>query len=541
MNVFSKVVIYSLGTSLMFPSCSIEKKEVKKRPNILFAISDDQSFAHTSFAGSRFVNTPGFDRVASEGIYFTNCYAGSPGSAPSRSSLVTGRYHWQNEQSGQHASSWLKKYVPFVDLLDKNGYYTGFTGKGVAPFQYAGNDEDSLWRKENAAGIAYNFYKYRKNDPSDERTAGGIGNTNYYANFCDFIEKKPENQPFFFWYGATEPHRAYEKDSWMRHGKKLEDVDVPEFLPDDDVIKGDMLDYAVEIEWFDLHLTRILNHLDSIGELDNTIVIVTSDNGMPFPRAKANCFEYGVHVPLAIRYPEGFPGKRTVEDPISFADFAPTFLELTKTSPEGMMPISGKSFVHILRSKRSGVVDKTKKYIFAGRERHSCSRWENLGYPQRAIRSTDFLFIWNMRPERWPAGAPQALKPGTENELQPMFGIDENGKHVSEWAFTDVDASPSKSFLVKNYANPVIRKYFDLAFDIRIENELYDIKNDPFCLNNLIGKPEYKEVEDEMKSALQQELVKSNDPRVTGSDPEIFESYIRYSPMRYFPKPEWAK
>ncbi|WP_373518985.1 sulfatase-like hydrolase/transferase, partial [Pricia sp.] len=84
-----------------------------RRPNILFAISDDQSFFHSSFAGSPFVNTPGFDRIAREGVYFTNCYAGSPGCAPSRSALITGRHHWQNEQSGQHASSWMKKYVPF--------------------------------------------------------------------------------------------------------------------------------------------------------------------------------------------------------------------------------------------------------------------------------------------------------------------------------------------------------------------------------------------------------------------------------------------
>ncbi len=95
------------------------------RPNILFAISDDQSFPHTSFAGCGFVATPAFDRVARTGVYFANCMAGSPGCAPSRSSIVTGRYHWQNEQAGQHASGWLKKYVPFVDVLAAGGYYVG--------------------------------------------------------------------------------------------------------------------------------------------------------------------------------------------------------------------------------------------------------------------------------------------------------------------------------------------------------------------------------------------------------------------------------
>ncbi len=147
---------------------------MKKGPNILFAISDDQSFAHTSFMGCKFVNTPAFDRIASEGVYFKNCFAGSPGCAPSRSSIVTGRYHWQNEQSGQHASSWLKKYVPFIDLLEGNGYKTGRTGKGVSPFQYARDEKDSMWRKTDAGGIEHSSISYEKGTPGDERTAGGI-------------------------------------------------------------------------------------------------------------------------------------------------------------------------------------------------------------------------------------------------------------------------------------------------------------------------------------------------------------------------------
>ncbi|MDR1173164.1 MAG: sulfatase, partial [Bacteroidales bacterium] len=488
-------------------------------------------------AGCRFVNTPGFDRVARSGVYFNNCCAGSPGSAPSRSSLVTGRYHWQNEQSGQHASSWMKKYVPVVDVLEAGGYLTGYTGKGVDPFQYAENENDSLWRKGNAAGKAYNRHKYRKGDPSDPRTAAGIGATDYYANFRDFMQERKTGQPFYFWYGAAEPHRAYEKDSWKRNGKSLDMVDVPGFLPDDPEIRGDMLDYAVEIEWFDRHLSRMLNYLDSIGELDNTIVIVTGDNGMPFPRAKANCFEYGVHVPMAISYPAGFPAGRRVNDPVSFVDIVPTLLEMTGVKPDGMMPVSGRSIVNILRAKESGTVDNTKKYVFAGRERHSASRWNNLGYPQRAVRTAGNILIWNMRPELWPAGDPQALNPET-NEPVPMYGIDKNGKHHSEQAFTDVDASPSKSFLIENYMKSDIRPYFDGAYEKRPEYELYDVAKDPFCLNNLSGNPEYAPIESELKAVLTAELEKSGDPRVVGPDREIFETYIRYSPIREFPKPD---
>lgn len=536
MKVFSTAVIYSIGGGLLFNACNSASRDEIKHPNILIAISDDQSFPHTSFAGCKFVSTPGFDRVARSGIYFTNCYCGSPGSAPSRSSLVTGRYHWQNEQSGQHASSWMKKYVPFADALAAGGYHTGFTGKGVDPFQYARNEQDSLWRKGNAAGKAYNSIQYKRGDPADERTADGIGGTNYFTNFRIFMQERQEGQPFYFWYGATEPHRAYEKDSWKRYGKDPDIADVPGFLPDEQEIRGDLLDYAVEIEWFDLHLTRMLNYLDSIGELDNTIVIVTGDNGMPFPRAKANSFEYGVHVPLAIGYPADFPGKRIVDDPVSFVDLAPTILEMTNTKPEGMMPIYGRSIANILKSKKSGIVDETKKYIFAGRERHSSSRWNNLGYPQRAIRSEQYLLIWNIKPDRWPAGDPQAINPES-GELRPMYGIDEKGIHHSEWAFTDVDASPSKSFMIENHSDEKIKYYFDLAYSKRAEYELYDIQKDTYCLSNLCGHAEYSTIENEMKDELINELKRSGDHRVVGPDTEIFESYIRYSPIREFPEP----
>jgi len=333
------LIIIALLASVI-QSCSTDEIQQNKRPNILFAISDDQSFLHTGFAGCKTVETPAFDRVATEGIFFTNCFAGSPGCAPSRSSLVTGRYHWQNEQSGQHASSWMKKYVPFVDLLERDGYHVGYTGKGVAPFRYAENDSNQIWRKENAAGYEYNEVRY--GDDNDERSATGEYKINYFANFRDFIKMRNDGEPFFFWYGGYEPHRPFEFDSWRRTNKKLEDVVVPKFMPAVDSIKADMLDYFVEIEWFDLHLQRMLEYLEEIGELENTIVVVTSDNGMSFPRAKANGYEYGIHVPLAMRFPKAFGEGRTVEDLVSFVDFAPTFLELTGTSTEGML-----SLIHI--------------------------------------------------------------------------------------------------------------------------------------------------------------------------------------------------
>ena len=536
-----KIVKESLVIFLILYTVFSCKNKVDEtvRYNILFAISDDQSYAHTSFAGAKFLQTPAFDWVATEGVYFSNCIAGSPGCAPSRSTIVTGRYHWQNQQSGQHASSWMKKYVPFIDLLNANGYVTGRTGKGVAPFQYASNEKDSLWRATDAAGIAHSNIHYEIESNEDERTAGGIHSDNYFENFKYFVENVRGDKPFFFWYGGHEPHRSYELDSWKRNNKNPDEIkEVPDFFPDNGVIRGDMLDYAVEIEWFDLHLQRMLKYLEEIGELENTIVIVTADNGMPFPRAKANGYDFGIHVPMAIRFPKSFPGGRIVDDPVSFADLAPTILEITKTSNEGMLPISGKSILDILKSNKDGVVSPSKKYVFSGRERHSSSRYKNWGYPQRMIRSKDFLYIWNIRSERWPAGAPQRINPKNTGELLPMYGIDVNGVHHSDWAFTDIDGSPSKSFIVEHHNDPKIKPYFDWAVDKRPEVEFFDIKNDPYCLNNLAGNPDYAVVEKEMKEALMNELKKSEDPRLVGPDKEVFDSYIRYSPMRDFTEPK---
>jgi len=282
----------------------------------------------------------------------------------------------------------------------------------------------------------------------------------------------------------------------------------------------------------------MLGYLEETGELDNTIVIVTSDNGMPFPRAKANGYDYGIHVPFAIRYPAEYKGGRIIDQPVSFADIAPTILEITETSSGGMLPISGESMVNTLTSTKERMVDEEKEYVFSGRERHSSSRYKNWGYPQRMIRSKDYLLIWNMKPDRWPAGAPQRIKEGTENELWPMYGIDENGEHHSAWAFTDIDAAPTKSFIIENHDDQEIRPFFQLAVAKRPEFEFYNVASDPYCLENLSADPNYSDKEQEMKDALLKELEKSGDPRVVGPDTEVFDSYKRYSPMRSFPKPE---
>lgn len=462
-----------------------------RRPNILFAISDDQSWKHTGAAGDPVVKTPAADWVASQGVLFRNAISASPGCAPSRAAILTGRGPWQLEEAGTHASYFPRKLTVFPDLLEAQGYHIGLTGKGAGPCNW----KDSGW-KRNPAGPAYDQRQF-------DSVPEGINRNDYASNFAGFLAAKPKDRPFFFWYGGTEPHRAYLKGAGMRAGKRLDDVDVPPFLPDTPEIRSDLLDYYMEIEWFDKHLERMLESLKQAGDLENTLVVVTSDNGMPFPRAKANMYEYGIHLPLAVCWTDRFKGGRAVDDLISFTDFAPTFLTAAGIIPNRAM--TGRSFLDVLTSNREGNVDPARTAAYSGRERHSHARRDNLGYPARALRTPGYLYIRNFAPDRWPAGDPDG--------------------------FYDIDACPSKTFLLENRSDARLERFYQLAVGKHDAEELFDIRHDPGCLTNLAGEKAHSKRLAGLRSQLESRLTAERDPRLTGNG-DIWESYPRHSPMR---------
>jgi N-sulfoglucosamine sulfohydrolase len=472
------------------------------RPNILVAISDDQSYQHTSAAGYRAVSTPAFDRVAREGVYFLNGFAASPGCSPSRAAFLTGRHPWQIEQAGTHASSFPAKYVAFPDLLEQSGYFIGMTGKGWGPGSIQGDR-----RKRNPAGPA--FQKRTAKPPRR-----GLSSNDYAGNFEDFLAARPQGQPFCFWYGASEPHRTYAQGAGLKSGKKLGDATPPGFLPDAPEVRSDLLDYCLEIEWFDSHLGRMLKLLEEAGELENTLIVVTADNGMPFPRAKANVYEDGFHVPLAIRWGKRVPGGRTVEDLAGFVDLTATILDAAGVShPSKEFPPAGRSLMNVLVSDKQGLVDPTRTAAYSSRERHSSSRHENLGYPQRALRTPDFLYIRNFRPERWPAGDPVVLK-GDGSPQGPHSG------------YMDIDRGPTLALLIAKAANPALGRYLQLATGLRPAEELFEIRADPACLNNLAENPRYAEKKRELSKQMEDYLRKTGDARVLDGG-EVWESYPR--------------
>lgn len=486
-----------------------------RRPNVLIAISDDHSYPHASAYGSPFVSTPALDRVAREGVLFTRGFVASPGCSPSRAALLTGRYPWQLEEAGTHASSFPARYLVLPDLLEGAGYWVGHTGKGWGP-----GDWEVSGRTRNPAGPAFN----QRRNPAGTGAPSGI---DYAANFGDFLEQRPAGAPFHFWFGASEPHRAYAPGSGLSAGKRLQDVLVPPYLPDTEDVRSDLLDYALEIEWFDSHLEKMLRMLEATGELDNTIVIVTADNGLPFPRAKATVYEDGIHVPLAIRWGRRVPAGRVVDDLVSLVDVMPTLLEAAGVPHSGPHAMAGRSFLRLLTSTASGITDPSRDAAFSGRERHSSSRWNNLGYPQRAIRTHQYLYIRNFAPERWPAGAPRVF--GEDGVLGPMHG-----------GYADIDASPTLEVMTRNASAPYFSQLLHLAVGRNPAEELYDVSRDPACLHNLAADPAHAAVTRDLRERLASFLHATADPWAMGNG-EVFEGYPRLrGVIRRFPVPEWA-
>lgn len=462
------------------------------------------------------MRTPAFDRVAREGVYVRNAFAASPGCSPSRAALLTGRHPWQIEQAGTHDSDFPLRYLVFPDLLERAGYHVGMTGKGWGPGNWANSG-----RKRNPAGPAYDRNKCKT-------PAKGISANDYASNFKDFLAERPKGRPFYFWYGGHEPHRPYERGAALKAGKKLEDAVVPPYLPDSPEVRSDLLDACFEVEWFDQHLASMLAQLEEIGELDNTFVIVTADNGMSFPRAKANAYEDGLHVPLALRWRARIPGGRQIDDVVGFVDLTATLLEAAGTPwPTDVPALSGRSLLSLLVSQKAGLVDSSRNGAYASRERHSSSRYNNWTYPQRALRTARYLYIRNFRPERWPAGDPVLLKANGESE----------GPHSG---YKDIDGCPTLDYLIAHSGEPAVRRFFDLAVAKRPAEEFFDIQADPGCLVNLANDAASRSAKEAHARQLETHLRSTGDSRVLDGG-EIWETYRRYSAIRKFPAPEQNK
>jgi len=441
-------------------------QEPDPRPNFLLVIADDWGWPHAGAYGDRVVKTPVFDRIAAQGALFTHAFCASPSCTPSRCGLLTGQYIHRIEEGGNLWSTLPAKFDVFPELLEAKGYATGSNGKTWGP-----GSLEAGGRTKNPAGQGF-------------------------RSFAEFLKTTPAEKPFCFWFGGQyhqgyDPHRPYDLGSGAKAGMKLEDVAVPPYLPDTPAIRSDILDYYFEVQRFDRDLGGVLQALEASGRAANTIVVVTGDNGAPFPRGKGNVYDAGSRIPLAVRWPAKVPAGQTIEDFVSLTDVAPTFLEAAGLRPPSSM--TGRSLFD-----RAG-----RDRIFLERERHTNSRKGNLSYPMRAVRTRDRLYVRNLRPDRWPQGDPEKWEIPDNPHPQVDVGI-----------FADCDQGPSKEAVLADRTG----KHYRLCFDKRPEEELYDLSKDPHQIENVADRPEYAEAKAKLRADLQGWMVETADPRTANDD-----------------------
>jgi len=449
------------------------------RPNVLFCIADDWSFPHAGIYGDRVVKTPHFDRIAREGTLFTRAFCAAPSCSPSRAAILTGQAPHRLAEGGNLWGFLPKRFAVYPELLEGAGYVVGLQGKGWGP----GNIK--------AGGR--------------ERNPAGPG----FRSFEEFLKTVPAGKPFCFWFGSQDPHRAYDKGAGARSGMKSVDVIVPPWLPDTPEVRDDILDYYFEVQRFDRDIGRLLKLLEDAGQLDNTLVVVTSDNGMPFPRAKTNLHDSGSRMPLAIRWPAKVKAGRALDAFVSLADLAPTFLEAVGLKPPP--DVTGRSLVGLLTGADDGA---GRDRVFIERERHANVRAGDLGYPSRAIRTRDFLYIRNLRPDRWPGGDPEMWK--------------------AVGPYGDCDASPSKEFVLAHRGEKPFEKFFAMTFDKRPAEELYDLGTDPGQVNNVAGQRAYAKAQQELRAQLDAWMKQTGDPRADGGG-DAFDTYPYFGDAKKMP------
>lgn len=425
-----------------------------ERPNIVWIVLDDAS-PNLGCYGDAYARTPNMDRLAREGMRFTNAFTHAPVCAPSRSGLVTGMYP---TTIGTHhmRSQLLAPPEIFTNYLRKAGYYVVWPGK--TDFNFA--------VPVNAAGGNANPVNYAPPGPFDSREDWTSG-------------KVTLRQPFFAYVNLGVTHESQIRLPPAGFAKvtarlKAEDrhdpakVLVPPYYPDVWEVRQDLAHYYDLMTAADYRVGDILKQLDEQKLTDNTIVFLFSDHGTGMPRAKRWIYDSGIHVPLIIRWPGRLKAGTVNDALVSFIDFAPTVLSLAG----GQIPSHFQGQVFL------GPAAKKRSYVFAARDRMD-ETFDRI----RAARSKRYKYIRNFHPELPYA---QRIAYNEENPtMQAWRRLHQEGKL----------AGAAKLFFVPTKPN----------------EELYDVIADPFEINNLAGSPKYNRVLREMRGVLDKWIVETKD------------------------------
>ena len=507
--------------------------EQSKRPNIVFLFADDwgrYSSAYRQFENgntvNQIVNTPNFDKVAAEGAIFANAHVPVPSCTPCRSSILTGTYFWETGLGAiLEGARWDESIPTYPLILEQSGYHIGYTYKVWSPGKTENAPYGGQRTRYEPSGNKWREFSQEATKRVPELGVDGAKEFLFDEtrdNFRGFLDDVPENTPFCYWWGPVNTHRAWERGS----GKALWGLDpdnlkgrMPDFLPDVHEIREDFNDYLGEVQAVDAGIGIILEELEKAGELDNTLIIISGDHGIPgFPRAKCNLYDIGSQVCLAARWPGKIQPGKVIHEFINLMSLAPTFLEAAGEQPLDNMSDS----ILPLMTSDSGIESAADwEYVVLGRERHQgYGRPDGLPYPSRAIRTKDFLYIRNFAPDRWPMGDPYGMEdpnlvdPEEITEILRSTRVMTPGR-TARAPYGDIDAGPTKVWLLVNRNTEDVRSRFELAFGKRSAEELYDLRTDPYYMTNIAEDPSYADTLNTLSATLLEVLEKHNDPRVT--------------------------
>ncbi len=504
-----------------------------KRMNILFVFADDWGRYASCYKGidgrpslNDIIQTPHVDQVAKQGVLFKNAFVNAPSCTPCRSSMLSGRYFFNCELGAiLNGATWSDSIPSYPLMLRDSGYSIGKSYKVWGP----GTNPDAPFGGQKYAfekrGILPQHFSTNVTAMMEKGVQLQVAKQKILAqvrdNFDDFIASNEKGKPWHYFFGPVTTHRKWVKGS----GKKLWGIEpnalkgkLPAFLPDVPEIREDVADYLGECQAVDAYIGVLLDRLKEIGEAENTIIVLSGDHGMPgVTSGKCNLYDMGVNIPLIMSVP-GTKGGRIVHDFVRLPDLAPTFLEIG-----GIVPpknLYGKSLLPLLKSDQSGVIDSKRDWVITGRERHvAAAREGNLPYPMRSLRTPDFVYIRNFEPDRWPMGSPGPITPS----FTPSKSDLEQDTYT---AFSDMDSSPTKAWLVENRSTSFGKWYYKIAFGKRPKEELYAVRKDPDMVHNLAENPKFTNIKKKLSNRLIIELSRAKDPR-------IVENPVRYEKSPY--------
>lgn len=482
-----KLGIPLLGMSLLHVvSCDqkADKESFPSRPNIIFIIADDMNWNDSGAYGHPDIRTPNIDRLAGNGIKFTNGFLTTSSCSPSRASLITGMYPHQTDAEQLHWPIPADK-ITFVEKLRDAGYWTAQAGK---------------WHMGNAVMDRFDFLASGENfmESSEEGETPDLpADDNSGSHLWKHtLNQRPDNKPFFLWLAANDPHRPYQENI-IPEPHSPGNAIIPPYMPDEPEVRKDFTFYYDEISRMDDYIGEIMMELERQGVLENTVVLFISDNGRPFPRDKTTMYDGGIKTPFILQWPAVVKPGTVSSSLVSAVDIAPTFLSLAGIEPGETF--AGEDFSPVLTDPENEI----REYIFAQ------AHWHDHERMYRAVRDKRYKYIRNFYPDLPNTPPADALNSMT---FKKMLELKDTGELTD--AQMNVFISPTP------------------------EEELYDVQNDSFELDNLVEDPEYAQELERMRTVMKEFMDETNDQIPETRTPDEFHRVTGDPlPNRQWPRP----